>query len=247
MKFKEGDRAQRICGDHGYTCGKIYTVLDNGAVKDDDGDRRPFFESYYRKIGEAMSLRERIEALNNGWDKEADDILEELDKAIGKRWCYRLSIPIWNLKYNQGIEVSETGKTVRSFRFISQCEKNQAFKDALLWLLDKSGLEESVVGKMYYDPQYGKIFEVRSVKKKIIECGNRCEFYSDAHTSSSANWKTNVSYLEKCREIVDVEESGDVYYYGDIGYRAVKKHEKGDTIKIESEGKTYKVKVLEEL
>ncbi|HEB13627.1 MAG TPA: hypothetical protein ENI13_01455 [candidate division CPR3 bacterium] len=102
-----------------------------------------------------MDLRARIEALE-GWDKEADDILNDTGleysfdiycKDDKKRW----QIYLWK---DNNIEGSEC------FYFATQCDKLQAFKKALLWLAEKAGkLEDKDKIKA----------EIREMRKRLID------------------------------------------------------------------------------
>lgn len=86
------------------------------------------------------TLKERIAALNNGWDKEANRILEEMNFKCD------ISIPATN--GNHYIEIHawqgsgsgdvETRKILKRIAFNGECHKNMAFKEALLWILEKS-------------------------------------------------------------------------------------------------------------
>jgi len=101
------------------------------------------------KIGErTMSkydeLKERIERLQNGWDKEADDILVELSKETKN--LYWLLIPIsdngwmW-LKYGDTREKNNSYVAKETY-FYNQCEKMKQFKRHLLYILDHSNIKK---------------------------------------------------------------------------------------------------------
>lgn len=151
MKFKVGDRVRwkstgRFLGtiienDNVYP-GNEYTISECGA-------KLHYDIKGIEKIGDPMSkyqeLKERIEALDNGWTKEADDILNELDR---EGTAYRLSIPIWHGKNNSGIIIYKGDKEVIAFRYYSQCEKLKAFKKALMWLLDHSSIKNEKQDKI---------------------------------------------------------------------------------------------------
>ena len=88
-------------------------------------------------------LKERIEALNDGWNKEADDLLQTIFKYID------LGSPQINVILNTGymgetkssgeIRV-ESNREDECFGFKTQCEKMKAFQSALMWLLDNSDI-----------------------------------------------------------------------------------------------------------
>lgn len=101
--------------------------------------------SAFVKIGEPMNkydeLKERIDKVE-GWTKEADDILREMFPNCVKPY-YRISIPAWNDTL-EAIKVmgSNNQKVYFSESYSSQCEKNSAFKEALMWLLDHSDIKK---------------------------------------------------------------------------------------------------------
>jgi len=188
MKFCVGDKVKCICADasSGYfdyeeagelTKGKTYTVLGVStsmiSVLGDNGIRQNPVKSRFIKIGGSMQsitkyeeLKSRIEALSNGWDKAADDVLVE----IGRASDYRISIPTWNNLHGDGIKISgDWDRTVcANFVYSGQCEKHSAFKKALLWLLDHSDIK-----KDDSDLKADKIKELegklRDIQKEIKE------------------------------------------------------------------------------
>lgn len=86
------------------------------------------------------TLTERIEGLSNGWDKEANSILEEIGFHCD------ISIPATN--GNHYVEIHawqgtgsgdvETRKILKRIEYNGQCGKMRAFRAALLWILEKS-------------------------------------------------------------------------------------------------------------
>jgi len=161
MKFKIGDRVKLISSNWGDTSvnprwggahGKIggTIVLYEGKcletrVKWDNGEKNSYDFSDLQLIKEAtMDLRARIEAVT-GWDKSADDLLQEVNKREIGGPTYRFVIDeAENCGYvaivEHGSFLTITDEKVKeSFRFDTQCEKLEAFKKALLWLAEKSG------------------------------------------------------------------------------------------------------------
>ena len=120
-----------------------------------------------------MSLRSRIEALDNRWDKEADDILQEILDSLsfnGKWIDLRIERCGGGNNNSDGWVKVETCKDGESdtFHFTDQCSKMQAFKDALLWLLEKSGLESHKPGdkiKIKIESE-GKTYQVKILKEE---------------------------------------------------------------------------------
>ena len=119
------------------------TIFEKGGgwdwrVRFDNEDWHIYDEKDLQLIKEEpMSLRSRIEALNNGWDKKADDILQEI---YGERGFWMEFII--RMDSGEGFIHCKWASEEAEFSYTSQCKKNQAFKDALLWLLDESGLEK---------------------------------------------------------------------------------------------------------
>lgn len=122
-------------------------------------------------------LRDRILALKNGWNKEANDILNELHQpfsiciptrtSINRFTSHILSIydslevPSGSTKENQ----TELRKIRKQFAFKSECEKNEAFKRALLWILEES--EKPKVGQDHDVEIKGVKVKVRILEMKL--------------------------------------------------------------------------------
>ena len=83
-------------------------------------------------------LKQRIEALSNGWDKEADDILIEID--LGNKYI-NISACASDLTWTIEIEDS-TDETFFDISGSGQCEKMKGFRKALIWLLDHSSIKK---------------------------------------------------------------------------------------------------------
>lgn len=172
MEFKVGDRVEVTAVINKDTAhwnvGSKATWGINGYLNADRKiENSSMYASLYKfkKIGAAMSLRTRIEALENGWDKEADDLLQEIIEAgygNGSFIEFGIKIVVYKNITNTIYVRTKTNNSEKTFSFDSQCEKNQAFKDALLWLLDKSGLEKA-------EKRRGEIEELKE-KVTEIEC-----------------------------------------------------------------------------
>jgi hypothetical protein len=99
-------------------------------------------------------LKARIEGLNNGWTKEADDILQEMNVQYSicipnKLSCGLGDIQIYYPEANSLVApFSMKRYCIANFTYSSQCEKNRAFKNALLWLLDHSDIKREKQNKM---------------------------------------------------------------------------------------------------
>ncbi len=110
------------------------------------------------KVGD-MTLRQRIKALNNGWDKDADEILQEM---TGKENRYYINVPTHDNSYiDIRVDGAEANHIKEKFYYADQRSKMTAFKDALLWLLDKSGLEGYKKGDIIYIEADGKTYKVK--------------------------------------------------------------------------------------
>jgi hypothetical protein len=190
------------------------------------------------------TLKQRINALKNGWDKEADDILSEIGSsyvlAITKEQIYIYDC--WKNRYKDSVKFSSV------YTFHSQCSKNRAFKNALLWLLDKSGLENNIVGKRYYDPKTNRIFEVREDRGNTIVRGSLCKYYNDAHTTwSGGNTKIKKDYLSKCYEIQDPADMEQLTLGTYPRSWRVKEAKEGDLAEVEIDGVKFEAKLVKKL
>ena len=171
MKFKVGDKVRRIEGCHlrmivGDTatieeiCGngvrlKEYKMWD-GKGTHDRGNLKLVEEG--RTVSKYDELKERI-ANVTAWDKEADDILQEM--GFFKNNANEIRF------FNQQITVWEDGMgSFEYFNFKSQCEKLEAFKKALMWLLDHSDIKKSIVGEEKRAEIDGKIYKVRILSEE---------------------------------------------------------------------------------
>lgn len=110
-----------------------------------------------------VDIRERIEALT-GWDKSADDIIEELKNQCAVVTLYIKIYSNKNLS-NGGVEIklgdAQEFPLTKIFTFENQCEKLEAFKKALLWLLDKSGLEKKEVDNLKIKELENRMAEIQ--------------------------------------------------------------------------------------
>lgn len=113
------------------------------------------------------NLKSRITALNNGWDKEADDIIQEIYTSNKRH--YHIVIGIDNDAHIHIVDgdFSKIGKSVcEPLSYDSQCTKLSAFKQALLWLLDHSDIKKDLVGQKVRAEIEGKIYKVIVLEEK---------------------------------------------------------------------------------
>lgn len=159
-KFKVGDRVQCIKRSDYYSfemeIGVIYKVLDIG--RDEIkvlaiGTGGIWYESEnFELVEEAtmskyQELKERIKNVR-GWDKEADDILVNLLKGttytfvVFNHYDNSGSFDIYDANRQKNYSYN-CGNSLVAFSFHNdQCEKLQAFKSALFWLLDHSNIKK---------------------------------------------------------------------------------------------------------
>ena len=164
MEFEVGDTVRCIDAQNAHWCyGKfadsssygigrtaMVTGIEQGMLKLENGELyNP--EAFEVVKPEYNKLKQRIEGLKNGWNKEAADILQEVK---GKH-----SFIVWisssglqsSIRVYSGMPVvidwaggGNDGKLEAAFKFsfLSQCEEMTAFKSALLWLLDHSSIKK---------------------------------------------------------------------------------------------------------
>jgi hypothetical protein len=170
--FKVGDRVKDSCG----ISGKIidYRSDRDFTIQKDSGGRWICSASDWELEGVAMnqydSLKARI-ANVTAWDKEADDILQEIGKG------YALAIVCSDTSFPASILIRETKISPRipnekfitedlaGFRYNSQCEKLTAFKKALMWLLDHSDIKKTIVGTTQKVEIEGKVYKAEIIKE----------------------------------------------------------------------------------
>ena len=146
-KFRVGDRIRSRCGKGDGTV-KGHSPVDGQAIVDRDDGMLDWWtiENIWDKIGEGamnkyQDLKRRIKAVQ-GWDKEADDILGEMNVPyqieVNSRNDDR-RIVAWYMPEGNWLN--------KSLEYTSQCSKLTAFKSALLWLLDHSDIKKDIVGE----------------------------------------------------------------------------------------------------
>ena len=93
-------------------------------------------------------LKRRIEALDDGWNKEADDIRQEIQENLKTTYM----IAIWeNDDSHGGMNWYQTGlvnipkeyKSTSTYLFHNQCEKHTRFKKLLTDMLDHSDIKKN--------------------------------------------------------------------------------------------------------
>ena len=90
-------------------------------------------------------IKARIQALDDGWNREADDIICEVSN--NNKQAARILINNYHSD-SSGAEIevylnwSTGGANFKTFKYTTQCLKMLAFKKALLWLLDHSDIKK---------------------------------------------------------------------------------------------------------
>ena len=159
MKFKVGDRVKVIETNventkkyRGY--GVVKKIFDNGKgypylVKFNNFNLQLWseVEGHMSKYDE---LKERIEEwfdkacnLGGGWDKEADDILQEIYRNSNNTY-YALAIGVRDSGGEQNIDILLGTSRInqKTFYYNSQCQKLSALKQTFVWLLDHSDIKK---------------------------------------------------------------------------------------------------------
>ena len=167
MKFKKGDKVKSVSDETAdISIGHTYVLThdENLGIKRDA-------EQYIKEdsMSKYDELKSRIENVE-GWDKEADDILQEIFKPMNIRG------PIITVGMNTisvgctseagYINVSLNNPIIEEkFNYSSQCEKLGAFKQALTRLLDHSNIKKDIVGTEVKADIEGKTYKVRILEK----------------------------------------------------------------------------------
>ncbi len=158
-EFKVGNNVKCIDtdGHENLTRNKIYpvvsfwssTVYSEPQIRIEDNSKiiGGYYNCMFKKVGGSMSncedLKDRIKVLVNGWDKDADDIIQEIEENTHYNDCGSINIMTRNDGASNGVQIlSASNKVLQNFSFNDQCEKMSAFKKALFWLLDHSDIKK---------------------------------------------------------------------------------------------------------
>ena len=114
----------------------LYRQTPYFSTWDLEQEEKPMLSEYSR-------IKSEIEALDNGWDKRADDLLRKIFPVIDNNYNF-LKIPTWGEGGKNYIEILQSSDNICKARFpyTSQCSKMSAFKKALMWLLDHSDIKK---------------------------------------------------------------------------------------------------------
>ena len=176
-----GLNIRRSCRMYDYK--KLGELEKKGIVDKRDEDMlwgaMPLHKVVLAKGGEFMvnkyeELKEKIKNLNNGWDKEADDILQEIlsycDEEI-------VEFEIKFLSHEGLIRIKTKPKNSDMYtadypvNFNSQCSRNEAFKKILLYLLNKTNLKKEVTLKEKISKLENELSELKQELKKLLKGG----------------------------------------------------------------------------
>ena len=187
MEFKKGDRVQGCCKHlvqylkPGTIEDVIKDPLDDKCyrVKWDNGDHllSNWYDNELEKLGGSMSkydeLKSRINNLNNGWDRDADEIIREVAGSSPGRERCSISMTINNYHsdaggatikaYKDDADEYGDGEMFGYFKWSSRCEKMKAFREALIWLLDHSAIKDNLTGQTVKADIDGKVYKVKVI------------------------------------------------------------------------------------
>lgn len=168
--FKVGDRVKVLDGEieGGGHCdlkiGEIYKIDGKDYYLKDDKNYEHCscpLKSCQIKLVTEDTMKERIERLDNGWDKAAQDILDE----IGKDFSIQIYETHISSYVNYNTEEFGSGKEGECFYYRNRCEKMRAFKDTLLWLAEKAGkLKPDLSGQTGEVEVDGQRYEAKFIK-----------------------------------------------------------------------------------
>ncbi len=128
-----------------------------------------------KPMSKYQSLKERIDNVT-AWDKEADDIMREICKnlpeKINGKYCKEMALTIKVTAFNSEYMVFTARNTgifgqdiSPIFNYSSQCEKLEAFKKAMMYLLDNSDIKKDLCGTTQQVKIEGKIYEAEIIKE----------------------------------------------------------------------------------
>lgn len=170
MKFKVGDRVRVLSSQltTGSMCelkeGIIYKIIGNkyylkdcfNGFKHDACAHLATTLELEDKMSKYDELKGRIEAVE-GWTKEADDICSAIYPKLENHFVFQVDIGS-----NGRIQAYDNNYSyTKSFGFNGQCEKNRAFKKALLWLLDHSNIPKKSETEQKIDDLQEQIDKLR--------------------------------------------------------------------------------------
>lgn len=170
MEIKVGDLVKCVSAmaNDKLTIGKSYKVINIDStcfpvlVINDSGEREWFPGGFF----ESAFIKDRINALQNFWDKEYDDILREITPKLPNCCHPKITISL-NQSYLGGVIICFSDLFKGTFSFdTTQFSRLQAFKAALLYLAEEAGMikEEIKPGDEIKGEIEGKVYKI-----KIIE------------------------------------------------------------------------------
>lgn len=234
-KFKVGDRVRIIdkscdfpclptcCGKTGVIesptwslpTNKIYVRVSHGGSQGCSGFTAKDLELIQEEkpMSEYSCIKSEIEALDNGWDKKADDLLQRIQGrytiitqgGLGKYWgkVFIYTGNIWVSHWDR----KDTEFIKQSFTYTNKYEKMSAFKKALIYLLDHSSIkkEEAIkvgdwvvgINANYFDGSekaiYGDLYKVWKINNGFI-------YWNEGGTANCSPSNLRLATPEEIRE-----------------------------------------------
>ncbi len=115
-------------------------------------------------------LKSEIEQVT-GWDKKADDILDKMGSSFRLTDSSILTSAYIEIPTTKcgNIFIFNAGKAeIQRFHYSSQCEKLEAFKQALMYLLNCSDIKKDLVGQEIDAEIEGKVYKVKVLGGKDV-------------------------------------------------------------------------------
>ncbi len=180
--FKKGDKARcwtvkkanDISDSVWLEVGKVYEVKDvdeKGNIGIGSCYYNPKCFTKEAEMSKYDELKKRIAAVT-AWDEEADNIMQEM---LNPKDRYYICMPTFNsnpsgsgsreISIFRNNAFPSLADKKESFSYSSQCEKLDAFKKALMWLLDNSDIKKDIVGQEVKADIEGKIYKVKVLKE----------------------------------------------------------------------------------
>lgn len=148
MKFKVWDKIELVDTDcmstykgseaivTGFDHSQGYVIIEwiKGCYNGEQSDGS-YEEERFKKLGGSMyqDLKDRIEALDDGWNKDCDDLLKDINPP-------KYSIQVYSDRIDVYCGYDLQTMHTANFLYSTQCKKMSALKEALLWLLDHSDI-----------------------------------------------------------------------------------------------------------
>ena len=141
---------------------KAESYPENWTFSNIDINDVELLESNFCTYNQCDSLINRINNLKFGWTKEVEDILKEIHLNE-----YRFIIPI---TYSGGLCIIDRfRKVIWNRSYSGQGEKLHYFKEALLWLLDKSEMKREIEKTNQKRENKEKRYRLEKESQKLVK------------------------------------------------------------------------------